>query len=384
MDTDYEAFWSYTHEDDSRLAGYITRLADRIGDEYAVSSGDDLRIFLDRKSLEWGDSWREKITEALGSAPMFIAIVTPKFVRSAECRKELLSFVAEAKSRGFSKLLLPILLIDVPGLAEDSDDEVLALLARAQYVDWTKYRLMAESSSEVLTAVNSLALRIMSLQQEAQADVAVLEEQVDDGAEESVDQVFEQIYSLLPEWLEAVDFDPVARAQWNAAWIERRDRADRVFKQRRGVSGPFIAVWHKLGTDIGPLSQMRLREAKTYHRLTIALDPLVTAAFRLVEREPAFAPLFSDLADGVGEAMMAISESSPRKVWSYSEEPLRFSSKLKQAVENLHASEHFVDEANTIVSQWNDRLSALANSNNADGQSEGPQIGRPVFNKKLV
>lgn len=360
MDSDYEAFWSYTHEDDDRMGGFVKRLSERIADEYAVCSGNDLQIFLDRKTLEWGEAWRTKIDDALGSAPFFIAVVTPKFVKSAECRKELLTFVAESKSRGFAKLLLPILLIDVPGLDENSDDEVLALLARTQYVNWTKYRLMGEDSPEVLVAVNALALRIMELQKEAQADVQLVEQQVEEDEQDTVDQVFGEINSLLPEWADAVDFDPIARAQWNGAWKERSARAERVYHQRRGLSGPFMSVWAKLGMDIAPLSEKRLKEAKIYHRRTIALDPHVTAAIRLVAREPRFAPLLNELREGVGEAMIAIDGREKGSAWTYQENPTQFSAKLKQAVQNLHASEHFVSEANEIVSQWNVRLQELA------------------------
>lgn len=357
MDSDYEAFWSYTHEDDDRLNGYVTRLSERISNEYAVSSGYDLQVFLDRKSLEWGDTWRAKITGALGSAPFFIAIITPKFVKSVECRKELLTFSAESKSRGYAKLLLPILLINVPDLREDSDDEVLALLARTQYVDWTKYRLMREDSAEVLTAVNNLALRIMNLQQEAQEDVQNAEQMEEQDEQTTVDQVFEKIDALLPGWSDAVDFDPVARARWNATWKERSKRAGRVLEQRRGISGAYISVWAKLGLDLAPASEERLKESKAYHKLTIELDPYVTAAFRLIEREPRFRPLLEELREGISEAMNAINGAEPG--WSYDNEPVQYSAKLKQAVDNLHASEHFVSEANEIVTEWNKRITQL-------------------------
>lgn len=341
------------------MSGYVRRLSEQIADEYAVSSGNDLRIFLDRKSLEWGDAWRNKIDDALGSAPFFIAVVTPKFVKSQECRKELLTFVSESKSRGFAKLLLPILLINVTDMHEDSDDEVLALLARTQYVDWTKYRLMSENSPEVLTAVNSLALRIMRLQQEALEDLQKGEPVSAEDERASVDQVFEEINALLPDWIKAVDFDPGARAQWNAIWEERTKRANRLFAQRRGVSGPYLSVWAKLGQDVMATSELRLKEAKNYHRLTIALDPYVTAALRLIAREPGFTPLLEELRDGISEAMISIQGSQAGTGWGYQEGPTQYSIKLRQAVQNLDESQHFVKEANEIVRQWHDRIAAL-------------------------
>jgi hypothetical protein len=54
----------------------LLALAEAIENEFAVITGDDLQLFLDRNSLEWGDLWRERISEALGEAPFFIAVVT--------------------------------------------------------------------------------------------------------------------------------------------------------------------------------------------------------------------------------------------------------------------------------------------------------------------
>ncbi|MCF3139135.1 toll/interleukin-1 receptor domain-containing protein [Paenarthrobacter sp. AR 02] len=372
MDSEYEAFWSYTHEDDDRMSGYVRRLAQQIANEYAVSSGNDLQIFLDRNSLSWGEAWRTKIGDALGTAPFFIAVVTPKFVKSPECRRELLTFVGESTSRGFAKLLLPILLINVPDMREDSDDEVLALLARTQYVDWTKYRLMGEGAPEVLTAVNQLALRIMQLQEEAQADLRSREQTEEQDEQATVDQVIGEINTLLPDWVNAVDFDPVARRQWNAAWAELTQRASRVYRQQRGLSGQFLSVWAKLGSEIAPLSDKRLNEARNYHRLTIALDPHVTAAIRLVEREPRLTPLLADLRYGISEAMLSIRATDEGSGWTFDDDPTQYSSKLRQAVQNLHNSEHFVAEANDIVSQWDARFEALGAYQSEQHEIENP------------
>ena len=359
MDSDYEAFWSYTHEDDARMSGYVTRLAQRITDEYAVCSGNDLTIFRDRDSLQWGDAWRTKIDGALGTAPFFIAVITPKFVKSEECRRELLTFVAESRSRGYAKLLLPILLIDVPGLKEDSEDEVLALLARTQYINWTKHRLRSESDPAVLEALNQVALRIMELSDEAQADLRKVEQQIEQQGQSTVETIFGEIESSLPAWVDAVDFDPVACAQWNATWRTRSERASRIFAQHRGVSGAFISVWTKLGVDLMELSENRLQKAKTYHRATIALDPHITAAIRLVERDHELAPLLNIFRDGIDEAMRSITNADGAGGWHFDLGVAKYSSKLQQATSNVDESEVFVREANMIVRKWSEQLRGI-------------------------
>lgn len=133
-------FWSYTHRDDELNKGRIRELAKLISDEYEVITAEDLRIFVDKNDLEWGAEWRSRIEAALAGTTFCIPIVTPAFFKSPECRREVLTFSGHARSLGLEELLLPILYVKVPGLSEDSPDEVMSLIANRQYVDWTKLR----------------------------------------------------------------------------------------------------------------------------------------------------------------------------------------------------------------------------------------------------
>lgn len=385
MENTFDAFWSYTHEDDERLNGAISSLAQRLGNEYAVSSGDNLNIFLDRQSLDWGDAWRQKIDSALGKAPLFIAIVTPKFVKSAECRRELLTFVSQAESRGFSRLLLPILFIDVPGLGEGSADEVMAIVARTQYVSWSHLRLLAEDSSEVRTAVNALAKRIMELQAEAQASMQAVDEQVESNEATTMEEVFSAIRERLPAWAEAVDEDHIRVMHWNNTLQQRTERAQRVAKTR-GASGALLSVYTKLGLELAPMAAKRLEDLLTYHRLTIELDPYVASAFRLVSRNPKFSGLLDELRDGIAEAMPAVSASieyrrtgkgSNRYAYSAIGGLAQYSPHLRQAFEDMQEAFRFVGEANEIVASWDARLRELDEELGQPPASELTPLHRP-------
>lgn len=367
MESTFNAFWSYTHEDDERLGGAITSLARRLGNEYAVSSGDNLNVFLDRQSLDWGDAWRKKIDSALGTAPLFIAIVTPKFVKSAECRRELLSFVSQAESRGFSRLLLPILFIDVPGLDENSPDEVMAIVARTQYVSWSKLRLLAEDSSEVRTAVNALALRIMQLQAEAQEAMQAVEKHVEQQESATMGEVFSAIRDRLPGWADAVETDSIRRGQWNSTIKQGMARAERVTRTR-GRNGALLSVFAKVGLELAPMAAKRLVDAQTYHRLTIELDPYIASAVRLISRAPAFSELLEEIRDGISEAMIAI-EAGERLPLGGSdisedgymlvEEWEKFSPNVRRANRDMDEAKRFVTEANEVVAGWQARLVEL-------------------------
>jgi hypothetical protein len=369
MENTFDAFWSYTHEDDERLNGAISSLARRLGNEYAVSSGDNLNLFLDRQSLNWGDTWREKIDSALGTAPLLIAIITPKFVRSVECRRELLTFASQAESRGFSRLLLPILFIDTPGLDESSADEVMAIVARTQYVSWSRLRLLEEDSSEVRTAVNALARRIMHLQAEAQQSMQDVEKHVETQESATFEEVFSAIRDRLPTWAEAVDADGLRLAQWNSTVRQRTERAQRV-ANTRGRNGALLSVFTKLGLELAPMAKQRLEDAQTFHRLTIELDPFVASALRLVSRNPAFSDLLDELRDGIAEAMPAVVASieyrqSGKEMAEMGYDGIGglvgYSPHLRQATADMREGARFVGEANEIVAAWDARLGELDN-----------------------
>lgn len=385
MESTTSAFWSYTHEDDERLGGAITRLANRLGDEYAVSSGDDLNLFLDRQSLDWGDAWRQKIDAALGTAPLFIAIVTPKFVKSAECRRELLTFISQAESRGFSRLLLPILFIDVPGLHENNPDEVLAILARTQYVPWTRLRLLTEDSSEVRTAVNALALRIMQLQEEANESMSAVEKRAEEKESATLEEVFGAIRERMPAWADAVESDGMRHAQWNAAVVQAEKQAERA-RRTPGRAGSLLSVYTKLGVQLAPLAAMRLEDAQTYHRLTVELDPYIASAVRMISQKPWLSELLDEARGWISEAMLQIEvgKNYPVDITNPHHGTLtdvgylvgnawnEYGPNLRGAAAAIDEASQFISEANEVVTGWKRSLEALGEEQASPASSAVP------------
>src|SRR4051794_30555502 len=100
-------FWSYTHEDNKRDGGRILRVAELLQDEFALLTGAKLDLFVDRDSLPWGEEWEVRIENALATSTFFIPVLTPLYFTRPECRKELLRFVAHARSVGAEDLVLP-------------------------------------------------------------------------------------------------------------------------------------------------------------------------------------------------------------------------------------------------------------------------------------
>ncbi len=151
--------WSYVHDDDEDDDGRIVRLAENLGRQYALLRGEELELFVDR-ALKWGEEWEARIDSALGTTTFFIPVITPRYFKSSACRGELLKFFGHATSLGVSELLLPLLYVTVPELSPESEDEVVSVIAKTQYEDWTELRLEEETSSAYRRGIVRLAKRL--------------------------------------------------------------------------------------------------------------------------------------------------------------------------------------------------------------------------------
>jgi hypothetical protein len=355
--TNYEAFWSYAHSDNQRTNGRVLDLAKAIQDEIALTTAVEMDLFVDRTEIDWGELWRDRIDNAIGETPFFIAIVTPKFLASVECRRELLAFSRESKSRGVDKLLLPIVYVDIPDLDESSSDEVVALIAKTQWVDWSALRLLAQDDPRVLAAVSYLGSRIVALRKESEGAAKRFETKSETDNVETLHEVITEINTRLDTWMESVEFDNVAGATWRVAINERFGRISRL-QSRPGQGGAIISIYHKLGQDLLPIAQRRLLAAQSFSKLTIELDPYVAQALRLVAEHPQFTSLLEGLSDGVSEARRNIQLTEGEHGYEFPHSAVNFSTLLRETNATMTRSMTFVEEANEIVLTWIEKLQA--------------------------
>jgi hypothetical protein len=294
------AFWSYTHEDDRHDNGAILRLAERIGEEYSLNNLDDLVVFVDRKDLAWGDHWKQRIDNALVSTTFFIPIVTPRYFRSEECRRELFEFARHANALGVSELICPILYAPVQDLDEDNSDEAIALIARAQYENWTSLRLSDEKSEEHRRAVNRLAARLAEVGRTVGSRQTKQEGELDEDEEKAgLSETLDEIRTLLPEWIEAVESAGLVREQFLATdlMLEERKR-----KRRVGPPGARYVIFRQQVAEYLPLMERQTEIAERVLRKTVELSPAITRAFRIVREHPEDKSALQELADSLRQA----------------------------------------------------------------------------------
>ncbi|WIB78011.1 toll/interleukin-1 receptor domain-containing protein [Curtobacterium sp. MCPF17_002] len=348
-------FVSYSHADNERQGGRVLQVVRALVDEYSVLEGEEIDTFIDHEAIAWGDRWREQIDSALTDSPFLIAMISPNFIRSAECRREVLSFVSQT-GQNASKLLLPILFVDVEDLSVDSEDELRALIARTQYFDWRDLRLKSAESPEYMNAINILAERL----RKAKRDVAAsqLKEEIKDEAElaDDLTEVLSRINDQLGPWLGAVDFASLSLAQWRAISDERLGRVARL-RAQRSSAGAILSVYRSFGLSVLPIAKERLSQVRTYSRLTITLNPDVVQAVSFIDKNPEFADALQVLRSGVEQAVENIrgGEYAPDGVGP-GKDVAKYSKHLDETMKLMEEGDTMLEEANRIVKNWADRL----------------------------
>ncbi len=157
------AFMSYAHVDDKFNKGYLTEFCLCLSGEICMHLGEEFPIFLDRKDIKWGDSWKVRIEGSIDGSSFLIPIITPGFFKSQYCRDELSRFLEREKTLGRADLIRPVYFIDTPLLEDEmkrNQDELAEVIASRQYADWRKLRFEELDSGAVRRALAELASQI--------------------------------------------------------------------------------------------------------------------------------------------------------------------------------------------------------------------------------
>jgi len=139
LQEDARLFLSYVHSDDEQEGGRIVQFAKDLVATYSLLYGHDLRLFIDREGIPWGQQWDAWLTREAGAATFLLSVVTPNYLRSETCRREVTEFSGKALLAGEpERLLLPLMWVDVTGTdVVAPGDPVLQRITASQYEDVT-------------------------------------------------------------------------------------------------------------------------------------------------------------------------------------------------------------------------------------------------------
>ena len=166
------AFCSYAHKDDQSLAGAIRHIIEDIRLFHEAETGRAIQIFFDRTDIGWGQDLRAAISDSVENATFFIPMITARYFRSENSRDELLSFYGKCRTLGVTELILPIVLAGRSQVREDSDDEVVRIIARIHFEDWTEIWQSGRGSPAWNIGITHLVQRLVNFQERVEGHLA--------------------------------------------------------------------------------------------------------------------------------------------------------------------------------------------------------------------
>jgi hypothetical protein len=361
-------FWSYVHADDAAEGGRIVRLARMIGDQFALLTGNDLELFIDR-DVEWGEQWRKRISQAIAGTTFFIPIVTPRYFVSAECRRELVEFTGKAKSSGLQELLLPVYYVEVPGLEEDEpSDDAMRLISQTQWVDWRKLGLRDEGSAEFRQGLRGMAQRLAGIAERVSAvpDAVAASPAPPSGgepgeAEESEPGVVELLVEAdkaMPRFQRALDGlgQEIKRIEEvTTEWTPRLERA-----AAKGP-GPAMAVFGQIANALDP-SAARIEElGQEYANELVTIDPAVQSLIRMVETGLQSREDATETLDGIRELNVVSGEavSQLTELLNTMDQVASLSRDLRRPLRRMRTGLRNIVDGHEVLAEWGRRVDQL-------------------------
>jgi len=283
-------FWSYVHADDEADGGRIGQLARDLVKQYEMLTAESIELFLDRDALEWGNRWRSEVDASLASVVFFIPVITPRYFRSAECRRELQFFARRAASLGVRELVMPLLYVDFPGLhAEPQFDDLITLVREFQWEDWTELRFADPASPDYRRGLDRLASRLVAANQEAErADVAstarqfTTDETNDDEA--GVLDRLAEAEEALPAWTETLHVIGAQITEVSRLVNEATEQGQKSDRRGKGFAGRLV-VLRQLSRDLADPASKLLELGNDFATQLHAVDDGIRTIIELAPNE---------------------------------------------------------------------------------------------------
>ena len=162
-------FWSYARQDDELSSGKLSDLRSVLMHEVQQLFGrDQVRLFQDASTIPLGSSWEAEIRKAIAQSVFFVPILTPNFIQSEWCCREVELFLereaqlSSAYEDDVAGRIFPILYIDIDE-AEPEKPAVLDHLRQRQGFDFRRFRHRSYDEPAVREALSELALNISRL-----------------------------------------------------------------------------------------------------------------------------------------------------------------------------------------------------------------------------
>jgi hypothetical protein len=154
-------FVSYARIDDKSTYGRVSQLIDGLADTYQSMTGKTVGVFKDVESIKPGDDWRDRIRLGLSASSIFLAFISPAYLRSVNCREELSEFLAFLRANSSARLVIPLIFAAPDRIRNDfTSDDLWAQIEKLQWLNVSELRYTDPGSSAWIIAIERIADRI--------------------------------------------------------------------------------------------------------------------------------------------------------------------------------------------------------------------------------
>lgn len=245
-------FWSYARQDDEKSDGRLSRLRFQLANELQLIYGKQtITIFQDLAAIAPGAEWEKAIDDAINQATFFIPILTPAFVESEWCCREVSKFLMREAAINTAhpelegrRRIFPIRYIDSRN-AEMFDPAVFEALGRVQETDFQPLRRESDQSplvrDKLVTLADALAALLQVRVQRPPTASELAEEGRRRAAAEEQQRIAEadrlaEIQRKLDEAAAEATANAAAQAEADRFAQAAKEQADREAAERRAVT----------------------------------------------------------------------------------------------------------------------------------------------------
>jgi len=163
-------FWSYARQDDEASEGRLSGLRAVLRAELQTQYGrESIMLFQDVAAIVPGGEWEAEIRNALNRSTFFIPIITPNFVESEWCMREVQLFLkreAELNTQypdlAGRRRIFPIVYVPIDN-ADPFDPAIITELRKLQWFDFSNLRFKDHHDESVRAALSRLANSVCQL-----------------------------------------------------------------------------------------------------------------------------------------------------------------------------------------------------------------------------
>lgn len=247
-------FLSYARIDEKSSYGRILKLANDVANSYESITGKTVGLFKDVESIKPGDDWRDRIRLGLSDSSIFLAVISPAYLRSAACREELSEFLAFLDANSSTRLIIPLLFAASDRIANEfGQDNLWGRLEQLQWLDISQLRYSDEGTSSWMRIVDQIAERIDVILdapsvQDAETSEAEAEKAVSEFSEGTLNKLA-AIEENMPQMVSNIEHYGQLMEQLNEAVYAASPEM-----QRADSFGKKLGVSQRLAKKLAPIA----------------------------------------------------------------------------------------------------------------------------------